>query len=379
MTPQLLWRWEIGSTASTSAPGVNLTDAELASQLSFFLTDQPPDTTLIDAAAAGTLRTNLASHVSRILATQQAKDWLRTIMETFYLINQLPTVYSTIDGTKFPIVSMGLLADMQTESRKFLDNVMWGNGSKLTDMLTSRTAFLNTGLATNIYKVPPPAGATGTNFAQTMLPADQRAGIITNAGFITARARSDRGGVVPRGRAIKAAFLCLMTPPPPAEIGAAVDAAKERAKTQTVQEQVADRAAVPLCRSCHASFDSYGLVLDYYDNIGIYRTTDDLGMPVDAHTMLPAELGGAPVASAIDLAQKLSESPAFTNCMATSVLQYAMTTIDAQVQLPINPTQSGCAAADVATKFNASSGKSFTDLVNAVTSSPAFAVRKQVP
>jgi hypothetical protein len=69
MTPQLLWRWEIGSTASTSAPGVNLTDAELASQLSFFLTDQPPDTTLIDAAAAGTLRTNLASHVSRILAT----------------------------------------------------------------------------------------------------------------------------------------------------------------------------------------------------------------------------------------------------------------------------------------------------------------------
>ena len=124
---------------------------------------------------------------------------------------------------------------------------------------------------------------------------------------------------------------------------AAVDAARERAKTQTVQEQVADRAAVPLCRSCHASFDSYGLVLDYYDNIGIYRTTDDIGMPVDAHTMLPAELGGAPVASAVDLAQKLSESPAFTNCMATSVLQYAMTTIDAHVDLPINPTQSGCA------------------------------------
>ena len=129
-----------------------------------------------------------------------------------------------------------------------------------------------------------------------------------------------------------------------------------------MQQQVADRAAVPLCGSCHASFDSYGLVLDYYDNIGIYRTTDDLDMAVDAHTMLPAELGGAPVASAIDLAQKLSESPAFTNCMATSVLQYAMTTIDAHVDLPIDPTQSGCAAADVATKFNASSGKSLAEV-----------------
>ena len=184
---------------------------------------------------------------------------------------------------------------------------------------------------------------------------------------------------MPRGRAIKAAFLCLITPPPPDSITCAVDAARAKLATQTVQEQVAYRASIPLCKSCHGSFDSYGLVLDYYDNIGIYRTTDDLGGPVDAHTMLPPELGGAPVTSAIDLAQKLSESSAFTNCMATSVLQYAMTSLSSQVQLPLPPTQSGCAAADVATKFQATSGKSFTDLVNAVAASPAFAIRSQAP
>jgi hypothetical protein len=384
ISPQLLWRWEIGNTAapSTSPPGFYLTDGELASQLSFFLTDNPPDQMLIDAAAAGTLRTNLASHVSRILATQQSKDWLRTIMETFYLINQLPDMINTIDPDKFPIISNALLADMQTESRKFLDHAMWGSGSKLTDFLTSRTAFLNTGLATNIYKVPAPAGATATNFAQTTLPDTQRSGIITNAGFITARARSDRGGVVPRGRAIKAAFLCLITPPPPDEInqpGGAVDQARMKLGMQTVQEQVAFRAMIPLCKDCHASFDPYGLVLDYYDNIGIYRTTDDLGGTVDAHTSLPAELGGATVTSAIDLAKKLSESPTFANCMATSVLQYAMVSLSSPVELPLAPTKAGCAASDVVTKFNATSGKSFTDLVNAVTSAPAFVVRGQAP
>ena len=36
--------------ASTSPPGVYLTDSELASNLSFFLTDQPPDDMLVDAA-----------------------------------------------------------------------------------------------------------------------------------------------------------------------------------------------------------------------------------------------------------------------------------------------------------------------------------------
>ena len=70
MTPQLLWRWELGGrTMSSAPPGIYLTDAELASQLSFFLTDAPPDDMLIAAATAGKLRANLASHVDRILAT----------------------------------------------------------------------------------------------------------------------------------------------------------------------------------------------------------------------------------------------------------------------------------------------------------------------
>ena len=69
-----------------------------------------------------------------------------------------------------------------------------------------------------IYDVPVPAGATPTNFVETTLPADQRAGMLTNAAFITTRARADGVGVVPRGLAVKALFLCLETPPPPDDI-----------------------------------------------------------------------------------------------------------------------------------------------------------------
>ena len=79
---------------------------------------------------------------------------------------------------------------MGIEARKFLDNALW-NGN-LTDLLLSRTAFLNTSLAANIYEVPVPAGATATSFVQTTLPADQRSGLLTNAAFLTARARSGR-------------------------------------------------------------------------------------------------------------------------------------------------------------------------------------------
>jgi len=379
-SPEMLWRWEIGNTAtaSTAPAGVYLTDAELATHVSFFLTDNPPDDTLMAAVTANTVRSGLTSHINRLLATQASKDWLRKIIETYYLINQLPKV--SVDTMKFPVFSSGLVADMQTEAQKFLDEVLW-NGN-LTDILTSRTAFLNTGLATDIYKVPAPAGATGTNFAKTTLPTDQRSGLITNAAFLTARGRSDGiGMVIPRGKALASAVLCTPPPPPPDAIKAAVEAAKANFATQTGQEQVAARKAVSLCASCHVNFDPYGLVLEFYDTVGRYRATYDYlsGMPaIDGHTNMPAALGGEVVANAIEMSTKLAASPNFTNCMARTMLQYALVDFSAPVELPELPKTAGCATADVVSKYNAGSGKTFTDLLRATAATPAFVLRQVV-
>ncbi len=125
MTPQLLWRWELGAgVASTSPAGVYLTDAELASNLSYYLTDEPPDDMLIAAAQAGNLRANLAAHVDRIIATPASRAWLTKVMSMYFLLNQLPG--TRVDETKFPIVAGGAVyADLEEESRLFLNDVMW--------------------------------------------------------------------------------------------------------------------------------------------------------------------------------------------------------------------------------------------------------------
>lgn len=381
MSPQLMWRWEHGGTQTTSGPaGVYLTDAELASQLSFFLTDRPPDDMLLAAANAGTLRANLASHVSRILQTPTSRAWLRDVMELYFLINQLPAV--PIDSGKFPAFDNGMIASMFTDVEMFLDKVLWtGN---LNDLLLSKSAFVNTRLANDIYKIPVPGGATLDNFVEVQLPADRRSGILTNPAFLTSRGRSDGLGlVIPRGKTVKAAFLCLPSEAPDlSKIGPQVEAAKAQFATLTGQEQVAERAKVPLCKECHGTFDSYGLVLEYYDNLGVYRSNyaELSGMPaIDGHTTLPAVLGGATVNSAVDLADELSTSPTFLNCMATSMLQFAMTELASPVQLPLPPTQSGCAAADVVSKYQSGSSKTFSGLLTAITQSPAFVVRKAAP
>ncbi len=371
LSPQLLWRWEVGAEASSSPPGVYLTDAELASSLSFFLTDRPPDDALAADADSGVLRQNLKAHVDRILATRAARDWLTHVMRAYFLLNQLPG--TAIDERKFPIVAGGALyADLAVESRMFLDDVMW-NG-KVTDLLTSRRAFLNSNLASMIYRVPVPPGATPTNFVQTSLPVSERSGMLTNAGFITTRARADGVAVVPRGLGVKGLFTCVETPPPPDDLPTVIIDPIPGYDMQTAQEQVAFRAGYPACGSCHASFDPYGLALDWYDVVGVYRTVDHLNKPIDGHTRLPAEVGGAEVGSAVELAEVLSKGDVFTNCMAVSALQYAL---DARIELPLaSRSQAGCAAAGIAHRLRHSDDQSFTDLFEAIATSSTFVLRK---
>ena len=282
MSPQLLWKWELGGgTPSSSPPGIYLTDSELASAVSFYLTDGPPDQMLVDAASAGTLRANLASHVDRILATPAAQDRLTQVMKIYFTLNQLPGV--VIDSTRpgFGIAGPGLYADLEESSTRHLNDMMW-NG-KVMDLITSQKAFVNSNLATMIYDVPAPAGATPTNFVETTLPADKRTGLLTDAGFLTRMARATGVGIVPRGLAVKALFLCFETPPPPESLtapGGAVTVQKGMLDTMTAQEQVQSRKDTPPCNNCHPTFDPYALVLDWYDVVGRYRTVDDLGKPI---------------------------------------------------------------------------------------------------
>lgn len=376
MSPQLLWRWELGSQVSSAPAGVYLTDAELASNLSFFLGDQPPDDMLIADAQAGTLRANVGAHVDRLLKVPQSREWLRHVMEVYFFLNQLPS--TTIDAGKFPIVGSGaIFSDLEMSSRLLLDDIMW-NG-KVIDLISSRKAFVNTNLATMVYEIPVPAGATNTNFVATMLDPTRRSGMLTDAGFITTRARSVGVSVVPRGLAVKNLFLCLETAGPPSTGMAKelLDMQTANLANLTAQEQVAFRQQTAPCSSCHPSFDPYGLVLDWYDVVGKFRTVDDLGKPVDGHTTLPQSVGGQTVTTAIELADVLTKTDLFTNCMAKTLLQDAL--IESTIELPLpDGSSKGCAVAGIAHGLRHSNAQSFSDLTKAVATSPAFVLRQQV-
>jgi Protein of unknown function (DUF1592)/Protein of unknown function (DUF1588)/Protein of unknown function (DUF1595)/Protein of unknown function (DUF1585) len=359
-SPEFLYRSEFGADAKTGP----LTPYELASQLSYFLTDGPPDAPLLAAAAQNQLLTDaqLGAQVDRLLAMPGTKANLQdTVFASFGIARVLSVV---IDGLPPDAFNNGVAASMFRESQLFINNVLW-SGGLVSDLTTSRKSFINTQLAP-LYGVPAPtAGLDADGFGPVDLP-ENRAGIITSAGFLTSRSRPDQPSVVGRGLSVNDAILCQQNPAFPDSLA---DQIKQVTMLQTnlsEREKATYRANNAPCVGCHPSFDPYGLSLDNFDVIGRFRTLDTEGRPIDASVTLPPVAGGKPAANAVEMGKALADSGAFTTCLGTKLMTYALA--------ETGVASKSCAAKAVANSF-AQSDHSFGALVRAVALSKALTQR----
>jgi hypothetical protein len=366
--PQFLYRFEFGDVASAGKLEVPLTPYEAASQLAFFLSDGPPDAALLDAAKQGKLATadGIAGQVNRLLVTDPVKQNLQDAMFTYFAITNLDNV--VIDPIKVPEFTAGLKNAMYRESQDFLDTVLWKG--KLNDLITSRSTVVNPDLA-KIYGIPFPAGAPVT--ADSFVPADlpvTRAGLLTQAGFLSARARTDKDSVVARGLLVLSTMLCSTVPPPPDTLKDAIAAATTTLADKSERDKSAFRTMTSPCLNCHQNFDQYGLVLENFDVIGRYRTVDEANRPIDASGKLPADAGGVQVQNVADFAAQIASNGAFATCMTRNVMRYALADVTNS-----NVEKADCAVQAVSKKYLAGSDQSFGGLVREVALSKTLALR----
>ncbi|HWO14084.1 MAG TPA: DUF1592 domain-containing protein, partial [Polyangiaceae bacterium] len=306
--PSFNYRTEFGDTLLDPATGAReLAGTELASLLSYWLTDGPPDDELLGAAEAGQLSqpAELERQVTRLLSSAAAQDSVTlTLMAAWGMSNVFG---SAKDPTLFPEYGPLLQSSMFEETRLFLNHALWSEGSTLDQVLTSRTSFVNTALA-GLYGVAF-TGTDPTQFVEVELPAAQRAGLLTQASLLAARSRTDNTSVVARGLFVRSALLCLPRPPPPPE--AVIAQVQDLLAADLTERERADfRAATSPCNGCHSSIDGFGLMLENYDAVGRYRTELD-GTTIDPRVDL-GSLGYPGVFDgAVDFAATAAEDPQF--------------------------------------------------------------------
>jgi len=155
--------------------------------------------------------------------------------------------------------------------------------------------------------------------------------------------------------------MCGYVPPPPANANTTPPVPTAATSTR---ERFAQHDADPNCGGCHQLMDPIGLGFETFDAIGAFRTMDGLG-PVDATgniVMGGPDLDGK-FNGPVELAQRLANSQAVSNCMVNQWFRYSMGRMES--------TNDACSIQGIREAFTASGGN-IRELLARVALSPAF-------
>jgi hypothetical protein len=260
-SPRFLYLVEAG----TDAPLRPLDDHALASRLSYFLWNSMPDDALLARAAQGQLRTPgvLDREVRRMLHDPKARalvdgfaaEWLQA--QKFVAIAPNRQIYRDWDDE--------LEAAAKAEPLAFFEEVLHHDLSAL-NFLDSDFAMLNERLARH-YGIP---GVAGKELRPVKLPPGaHRGGLVTQTGILTIGSDGTRTLPVRRASWVLQTLFDSPPPPPPPNVREVEPNVKGAALT--VRQRLIQHQKVAACAGCHVKIDPYGLGLESYDAVGLWR------------------------------------------------------------------------------------------------------------
>ncbi len=313
-SPHFLYKTEIGIGNGVDR---ELTQYELASQLSYMMTGNMPDDQLFAAAAGSTLSTPAGreAQIRRLLPTVPATTWLRGFVLDWLGISK--SVDAAKDAALFPTYDTGLHAAIVEESHRFVDAIFNEAGGSVVSLFNANWSYADSTVAAH-YGVTGPSGA---DWQKVTLPAD-RLGILTQAAFLTAHSKTNDSFPITRGKILRTRVMCTAMPPPPANIK--IDPVPVSA-TLTTRQRFAAHSANPVCASCHTLIDPLGFGLENFDAVGAYRTTEN-GQPIDATGEIKGidpEVDG-PFANGVAFAQRIATSQVLKNCVSREAFRFSI-------------------------------------------------------
>lgn len=356
--PSTLYRAEFSTAANAGQR--TLTAHERAEGIAAFLLDSVPDAELLTAADDGSLATDagVRAQISRLLALPRVQRHLTGLMLNGYRATRV--FESPKDEMAFPEFTGALQRSMFEESQRLVEDVLWTRNAPVSELLTSKTAFVD-GALVGLYGLAQAPAGSPEEFTPVTLPAG-RSGMLTEASVLAGLARTDKTSVVARGLFVRRDLLCLpKVPAPPDSVQAQVSMQLEADASEP--ELAAYRAMTDPCKTCHQQFDRFGLALEGFDPIG--RTRLPAPGPIDLTGLAP--LMGT-IASADDLVATLVEDDRFTHCLAERLMDYALSAAGGG--------NAFCDSDALHQAIDASDG-TLPAVIQAIVTHPAFAMRME--
>jgi len=251
----------------------------LASQLSYFLWNSPPDDKLIELASKGKLYRNLPSQIDRMIKNSKIEnlingfsyEWLRLDRHKNMDVN----VQEYEDYTRF------VKEDMFSETYEFVKHILI-NDLSIMNFIDSDFAMLNQNLA-EFYGLN---GVEGNEFRAVKLNKNQnRGGLLSQGSFLTGHSDGTQPHAIKRAVWLKEKILGDHPPPPPPNVPE-LDSETPGFEKLTLKEQLFLHRNKVSCMDCHKKIDPYGVIFENYDATGRYQLTMK-GKPIDSKSVLP--------------------------------------------------------------------------------------------
>ncbi|MEE4298188.1 MAG: DUF1592 domain-containing protein [Pseudomonadales bacterium] len=282
----------------------------LASRLSFFLWNAPPDDALLDAAESGALYTEagLEAAVDRLLSSPRLEDGMRAFFDDMFAFDEFDSLAK--DPNVYPMVTGATLRDAREQTLRTVIDHLITRGADYRDLFTTRRTFMSMQLAA-VYGTPAERGWRLHEF-----DADgPRAGVLTHMSFLAAHSHSVRSSPTLRGKALRELFLCQNVPLPPPNVD--FSKIEDAGDVPTARERLKVHNENPSCAGCHLVTDPIGLALENFDGAGRWRDTEN-GVEIDAS----GELDGVFYDEVSGLTQALREHPKLSACLVERLFAY---------------------------------------------------------
>jgi hypothetical protein len=246
----------------------------LASRLSYFLWNGPPDPELRRLAANGALLRAgvLRTQTNRLLDDDRSRDFVNAFLDYWLDLRKIGD--TTPDQTLYPDYYLDdLLTESALKETQLFFRCLLQRNLPVRNIVQSEFTMLNSHLARH-YGLPP---VEGVAMREVKLPPDSvRGGLLTQASILKVTANGTTTSPVLRGVWIMERILGDPPPPPPPGIPAIEP---DTRGAVTIRQQLEKHRSIQSCAVCHSKIDPPGFALENFDVVGgwrdRYRSTDD--------------------------------------------------------------------------------------------------------
>lgn len=250
-----------------------------SARLSLMLHDSlPNENWIIEQASKDSLsnQDQVRGVAREMIKDYRVKAKVRNMLYDWLDVSRIGDI--TKDNEKFPGFSTELIADLRASLDAYLDDVVWSDSSDFRQFFLADWTYTNKRMHEFYGEGWQPADPNAVGLTKSVNDPEKRFGVLTHPLLTSGRSYFQNTSPIHRGVfMIRNLFGRVLRPPNEAFTPISADLHP----SLTTRERVALQTSDVNCQVCHSKINGLGFILENYDAVGRYRTSER-DKPIDA-------------------------------------------------------------------------------------------------